>query len=108
MPASIGLPPLATQAHHLFGCQPSVHLGGNAQTRRFSERRTSPFSVRHLAGVRHNLCCAVIPNSAIRRMLSVLFHDQSTLRPWRKRLLERFGSDNCLVNVIAFGALERA
>jgi hypothetical protein len=108
MLASIDLPSLTTQAHHLFGCQPSVHLGGNAQTRRFSERRTSPFSVRHLAGVRYNLCCAVIPNAAIRRMLSVLLHDQSTLCPWRKRLSECFGSDRYFVNVIALGAFEHA
>jgi hypothetical protein len=41
-------------------------------------------------------------------MLSVLLHDQPTLCPWRKRLPERLGSDHYLVNVIAFGALERA
>jgi hypothetical protein len=59
-----------------LNCQPSVHLGGNAQTPRFSERSTSPFSERHLAGFRNNFRRPVIPNPAIRRMLAALRHDQ--------------------------------
>ena len=61
---------------HLLSCQPAIHLGGSAQTPRFSERSTSPFSERHLAGFRNNLRCPVIPNAAIRWMLGFLFHDQ--------------------------------
>jgi hypothetical protein len=55
-----------------------MSLGGNAQTARFSKRRASPFSQRHLAGFRNNLCRPVIPNAAVRWILSFLLHDQST------------------------------
>jgi hypothetical protein len=41
-------------------------------------RRTSPFSQRHLAGFGNNLRRPVIPNAAIRRILSFLLDDQST------------------------------
>jgi hypothetical protein len=65
-------------ANPLFSCQPSVSLSGNAQTARFSKRRASPISQRHLAGFRNNLSRTVIPNAAVRLILSFLLHDRST------------------------------
>ncbi len=49
----------------LLSSQPSVHLGGNAQTPSFSERCTSLFSRRDLAGVGNKLCCTVVPNATV-------------------------------------------
>jgi hypothetical protein len=70
----------ASQPRLSLDCQPPVHLGGNAQTSRFSERSTSLFSERHLAGFRNNFRRPVIPNPAIRRMLTGLLHDQPRRR----------------------------
>ena len=44
----------------------------NAQTSRFPERSTSPFSERHLAGFRNNLRRPVIPNAAVILMCCIL------------------------------------
>jgi hypothetical protein len=59
--------------HALLSCQPSVHLGSNAQTARFPECITSLFSERHLACFRNNLRRPVIPKAAIRWTFSI-FH----------------------------------
>jgi len=85
----------------LLGCQPSVDLGGNAQTPRFPERDTPRRSGRHLAGFRNDVRRPVIPNVAIGKALFTLFHDHD-LNP------ECMVGDHHLVNVFAFGAFKRA
>jgi hypothetical protein len=55
---------------------------------RFFERSASWFAERHLAGFGNNLCCAVMPNAALR---------------W---LLECVGRDHHLANVTALSTLK--
>ena len=66
--------------HLLLGCQPAIHLGGNAQSPGFSQRGASLFARRHLAGLREYLRRPVIPNPAVRWLLGLLFHDQLLYR----------------------------
>jgi len=84
----------------------AISLGGNAQAARFSKRRASLFSHRHLAGFGNNLHRPVIPNAAIELIFCILFRGPLPIGQGAKRHAKCFRSDHYDVNVLALWTLK--